>query len=54
MFSIEGEAKRVEVLIETSWNVKDDRGNNKLYKKGINRNIVECKDECIYQEANTG
>ena len=35
-------------LIETLWNVK---GGNRSYKKGMhfrfNRDIVECKDECL-------
>ena len=32
------------VLIETSWNVKTEEGAKVLYSRGINRNIVECKD----------
>ena len=32
------------VLIETLWNVKKANGGIVIGTKGINRNIVECKD----------
>ena len=31
------------VLIETSWNVKEYYISSEMYKRRINRNIVECK-----------
>ena len=36
----------VKVLIETLWNVKEDREREKIFPKhSINRNIMECKDQ---------
>ena len=32
------------VLIETLWNVKEERQRDIKQQRGINRNIVECKD----------
>ena len=36
----------IMVLIETQWNVKTDNMLVKAQALGINRNIVECKDDC--------
>ena len=39
--------RRRTVLIETSWNVKVFVNCSLLFAHGINRNIVECKDQII-------
>ena len=41
--------QRSGVLIETYWNVKLERWNSIHDLHRINRNILECKDERIYQ-----
>ena len=43
--------RRIPVLIETLWNVKDiSAGINRLVSSRINRNIVECKGRSKTQE----
>ena len=34
-------------LIETLWNVKSERARENYSQPGFNRDIVECKDECL-------
>ena len=41
---INNSAQRVCVLIETSWNVKEETEEDEENPLRINRNIVECKD----------